>query len=97
MNWDTIKGNWNQVKGRVQQNWGKLTDDDLAVINGKRRQGLGTEVIRALQQECHTRGWTLRLQVLKGNTAERLYRWLGFEVAGEDSLRRQMVWSGAKD
>jgi len=70
---------------------------DIAVINGKRGQGLGTEVIRALQQECHTRGWILRLQVLKGNTAERLYRWLGFEVAGEDSLRRQMVWSGAKD
>jgi GNAT superfamily N-acetyltransferase len=70
---------------------------DIAVINSKRGQGLGTEVIRALQQECHTRRWTLRLQVLKGNTAERLYRRLGFEVAGEDSLRRQMVWSGAKD
>jgi GNAT superfamily N-acetyltransferase len=70
---------------------------DISVINGKRSQGLGTEVIRALQQECDTRGWTLKLQVLKGNTAERLYRRLGFEVAGEDSLRRQMVWSGAKD
>jgi GNAT superfamily N-acetyltransferase len=70
---------------------------DIAVINSKRRQGLGTEVIRALQQECHARGWTLKLQVLKGNTAERLYRRLGFEVAGEDPLRRQMVWSGTKD
>jgi GNAT superfamily N-acetyltransferase len=70
---------------------------DIAMITSKRRQGLGTEVIRALQQECDTRGWTLKLQVLKGNTAERLYRRLGFEVAGEDSLRRQMVWSGAKD
>jgi ribosomal protein S18 acetylase RimI-like enzyme len=70
---------------------------DIAVINGKRRQGLGTEVIRVLQQECGARGWTLKLQVLKENAAERLYRRLGFEVAGEDSLRRQMVWSGAKD
>jgi GNAT superfamily N-acetyltransferase len=70
---------------------------DIAVINSKRGQGLGAEVIRELQQECHTRGWALRLQVLKGNPAERLYRRLGFEVAGEDSLRRQMVWSGAKD
>ena len=70
---------------------------DIAVVKNKRRQGLGTELIRALQQECDTRGWTLRLQVLKGNTAERLYRRLGFEVAGEDSLRRQMVWRGAKD
>jgi ribosomal protein S18 acetylase RimI-like enzyme len=70
---------------------------DIAVINGKRGQGLGTEVIRALQQECDTRGWTLRLQVAKGNPAERLYRRLGFEIAGEDSLRRQLVWNGAKD
>jgi len=70
---------------------------DIAVINSKRRQGFGTEVIRALQQECRARGWTLKLQVLKGNPAERLYRRLGFEVEGEDPLRRQMVWSGAKD
>jgi GNAT superfamily N-acetyltransferase len=70
---------------------------DIAVINSKRRQGLGTEVIRALQQECDARGWTPKLQVLKGNAAESLYRRLGFEVAREDSLRRQMVWSGAKD
>ena len=70
---------------------------DIAVINSKRRQGLGTELIRALQQECHARGWTLRLQVLKGNPAERLYQRLGFEVAGEGPLRRQMIWSGAKD
>jgi GNAT superfamily N-acetyltransferase len=70
---------------------------DLVVHNVKRRQGLGTEAIRALQQECDTRGWTLSLQVLKGNAAERLYRRLGFEIAGEDSLRRHMVWSAAKD
>jgi ribosomal protein S18 acetylase RimI-like enzyme len=70
---------------------------DIAVISGKRGQGLGTEVIRAVQQECDTRGWTLRLQVAKGNPAERLYRRLGFEIAGEDSLRRQLVWNGAKD
>jgi len=70
---------------------------DIAVIDRKRGQGLGTEVIRALQQECDTRGWTLRLQVLKGNLAERLYQRLDFEVEGEDSLRRQMAWRGAKD
>jgi GNAT superfamily N-acetyltransferase len=70
---------------------------DIAVINSKRGQGLAREVIRALQQESHTRGWPLRLQVLKGNPAERLYQRLGFEVEGEDPLRRQMVCCGAKD
>lgn len=36
MNWDTIEGNWLQVKGTVKEKWGKLTDDDIAVIAGKR-------------------------------------------------------------
>lgn len=41
MNWDTTKGNWNQFKGKVKEQWGKLTDDDLARIEGKRDQLLG--------------------------------------------------------
>ena len=36
MNWDRIEGNWKQFKGNVQQLWGKLTDDQLDVIAGKR-------------------------------------------------------------
>jgi uncharacterized protein YjbJ (UPF0337 family) len=38
MNWDTIEGNWMQFKGNVKQQWGKLTDDSLDVIAGKRDQ-----------------------------------------------------------
>ena len=38
MNKDTIEGNWKQLKGKVKEQWGKLTDDDLDVINGKRDQ-----------------------------------------------------------
>ena len=36
MNWERIEGNWQQFKGRVKQRWGKLTDDQLSVINGQR-------------------------------------------------------------
>lgn len=36
MNWDQIEGNWKQLKGDVKQQWGKLTDDHLEVIAGKR-------------------------------------------------------------
>ncbi len=36
MNWDEIEGNWVEFKGRVKEQWGKLTDDDLAVIKGNR-------------------------------------------------------------
>jgi uncharacterized protein YjbJ (UPF0337 family) len=38
MNWDRIEGNWKQAKGKVKEQWGKLTDDHLDVIAGKRDQ-----------------------------------------------------------
>ena len=41
MNWDRIEGNWKQFKGQVKEQWGKLTDDDLDVIAGKRDQLVG--------------------------------------------------------
>jgi len=41
MNWDQIAGNWKQVKGAVRKKWGKLTDDDVDVIAGKRDILLG--------------------------------------------------------
>jgi uncharacterized protein YjbJ (UPF0337 family) len=41
MNWDRIQGNWKQVTGRVKEQWGKLTDDDLDVIAGRRDQLAG--------------------------------------------------------
>ena len=41
MNQDRIEGNWKQFKGKVKEQWGKLTDDDLDVIAGKREQLLG--------------------------------------------------------
>lgn len=41
MNWDRIEGNWKQFKGQVKEKWGKLTGDDLDVIDGKRQQLVG--------------------------------------------------------
>ena len=41
MNNDRIEGNWKQFKGKVKEQWGKLTDDDLDVIAGRRDQLLG--------------------------------------------------------
>jgi uncharacterized protein YjbJ (UPF0337 family) len=41
MNWDRIEGNWKQFKGNAQQQWGKLNDDQLHVIAGKRDVLLG--------------------------------------------------------
>ena len=41
MNWDRIEGNWKQFRGKVKEQWGKLTDDDLDRIAGKRDQLAG--------------------------------------------------------
>ncbi|MBR9764367.1 MAG: CsbD family protein [Rhodobacteraceae bacterium] len=41
MNWDRIEGNWKQVKGEAIAQWGKLTDDDVDVIDGRREQLVG--------------------------------------------------------
>lgn len=38
MNWDRIDGRWTDLKGRVRNQWGKLTDDDHAQIEGKRER-----------------------------------------------------------
>jgi uncharacterized protein YjbJ (UPF0337 family) len=38
MRWERISGNWTQWKGRVQERWGKLTQDQLDVIAGRRDQ-----------------------------------------------------------
>jgi uncharacterized protein YjbJ (UPF0337 family) len=41
MNCDRIEGNWKEFKGKVQQQWGKLTDDDMSLIEGKRSELTG--------------------------------------------------------
>ena len=41
MNWDRIEGNWRQFKGKVKEQWGRLTDDQLDAIAGRRDQLAG--------------------------------------------------------
>ena len=41
MNRDTLQGQWMQLKGKVQQQWGKLTDDDLDQIQGNQEMLVG--------------------------------------------------------
>jgi uncharacterized protein YjbJ (UPF0337 family) len=41
MNWDRIAGQWHQLIGQAQSNWGKLTDDDIKMVDGKREKLVG--------------------------------------------------------
>jgi uncharacterized protein YjbJ (UPF0337 family) len=47
MNWDQVEGNWKQLRGKVREKWGDLTDDDLDRIAGRREQFVGK-----LQERC---------------------------------------------
>jgi uncharacterized protein YjbJ (UPF0337 family) len=38
MDWNRIEGNWKQMKGKVIEKWGKLTDDEVDKMNGRRDQ-----------------------------------------------------------
>lgn len=41
MNQDQVKGRWKEIKGKVKEQWGKLTDDDLLEIEGNQDQLIG--------------------------------------------------------
>lgn len=41
MNKEQFEGNWNQLKGKIKEKWGRLSDNDLTVINGQREQLVG--------------------------------------------------------
>jgi uncharacterized protein YjbJ (UPF0337 family) len=38
MDWNRVEGNWKQFEGKVKAKWGKLTDNDLTAINGRREE-----------------------------------------------------------
>jgi uncharacterized protein YjbJ (UPF0337 family) len=38
MDWDVIKGNWKQLTGKIREQWGLLTDDDVQKVAGQREQ-----------------------------------------------------------
>lgn len=59
--WQKIKGGWTQTKGAVKEQWGKLTDDDLMEIQGRRDQLVGKIQVRyginRDQAEAQVSGW----------------------------------------
>lgn len=66
---------------------------DIALLEEHTNRGVGTHLLHQLLEECGIRGETLRLQVLQGNPAIRLYRRLGFVETGTDGMYSQMEWT----
>jgi len=67
MNRNQLEGTWKEIRGRVREQWGRLTDDDLDVIDGKFDQLVGTVQnrygIAKEEAERSVREWWHRLTV----------------------------------
>ena len=66
---------------------------DIAVLAAYRGQGIGGGVVEQVQQQAAEAGVALKLHVLHGNPAARLYARLGFRAVSEDVIGVEMVWS----
>jgi uncharacterized protein YjbJ (UPF0337 family) len=66
MNWDQIQGNWKLVRGKAKEQWGKLTDDDIDIVAGRREQLAGKiqEHYGVVKEEAERQiaAWELKAQ-----------------------------------
>lgn len=71
MNRDIWEGKWLQWKGKIKQQWGKLTDDDLARIEGDQDQLVGAIQERyGRTKEAAAREWAEFMETVKGKSQE---------------------------
>jgi uncharacterized protein YjbJ (UPF0337 family) len=71
MNWNQVRGQWQQLAGEIKSRWGKLTDDDLQNVAGKKEQLVGKlrEHYGILQQEAEQQidVWLAKLTPARGD------------------------------
>lgn len=70
---------------------------DIALLSGFRGSGVGSELIRDLQQRSDAKSKPLRLSVHAENPACKLYRRLGFAVIGQDDIYLHMEYAPRSD
>ena len=67
MNWRTLQRRWDQTKGRLRQQWGELTDDDVERIAGKRDELIGRlEERYGMAKESADRAVKMWIETVKG-------------------------------
>jgi len=71
---------------------GRMRLIDVGLLKSHRGQGIGSAVLRSLQQECKSKGLPLELQVKQASPAAQLYSGLGFTVTSQDAMYVQMTW-----
>jgi uncharacterized protein YjbJ (UPF0337 family) len=76
MNRDTLKGQWMQLKGKIRQQWGKLTDDEIDQLQGNAEQLIG----RVQERYGYTRQ----------QAEQEVDRWLGQQRSDEGERPRKV-------
>jgi ribosomal protein S18 acetylase RimI-like enzyme len=66
--------------------------DQIHLVESARNRGIGSGLIRDLQERASACGKAVALNVIQGNRAHRLYERLGFLVAGGEDEKIRMVW-----
>jgi uncharacterized protein YjbJ (UPF0337 family) len=95
MDWNRVEGNWKEFQGKVKEKWGKLTDDDLTAISGKREQlegrlqqryGFAKDQVRKDVDSWFSSGPNLTLRFAWGFPEELACASLGYARANEDPV-----------
>ena len=69
---------------------------DVAVLAAYRNRGIGTQALEQVQQAAHKASLPVRLRVMKGNAAGRLYKRLGFTSVSSDAISMELEWHPAR-
>jgi GNAT superfamily N-acetyltransferase len=77
----------------IEEQEASLFLSSIAILPHYQGRGIGTALIRSLQQQARRKGVPVTLRVLKANPARTLYERLGFRVTGETETHYQMRWS----
>jgi uncharacterized protein YjbJ (UPF0337 family) len=92
MNWTQIEGQWHQLLGKFKSQWGKLTDDDLATIAGKREHLVGKvqERYGIVKDDAERQidAWIAKLSPDQRQSASRLGAGIGEMMAAKNSNAR---------
>lgn len=67
---------------------------DITVLPEYRRKGIGTELVRNLQNEAAATNRSVRIYLEQFNPSQKLFRKLGFDVVPDDGIDLRFEWKG---
>jgi uncharacterized protein YjbJ (UPF0337 family) len=102
MNWDVIKGNWNEWKGRAKQEWADLTDDELLAMEGGRDRVVGVlqQKYGWAKEEAEDRAdaWANRMDSPSGAYADEPGIWDDIQRGWEElKVKMRSTWADLTD